>query len=137
MLSYGRIPYFVDPLDLSPEMEEEITSIVFGEVTDPEPADLIFVFGGSHPCLWESAARAFKDGLAPHILATGGKKPDALRHHSWTFGDLPESEVIAKNLLQLGVPRDCITIEEESTNTCQLPSTRSQGLVPGLKRCRD
>lgn len=117
MRSSKPIPYFVDPPELTPEIIDQITLVVFGEIVEPEPSDLIFVFGGSYPGLWETAATAFNDGLAPHVLATGGYMKGARRHNSWNYGDVPEAEVIADNLIRLGVPRDCITCEVQSTNT--------------------
>jgi hypothetical protein len=99
------------------EIERAITEIVFDREIDPEPCDVIFVFGGSHPGLWETAARAFHKGLGREIIATGGCKPDALRHITWTYGNMPEAEVIARNLERLGVPGERIILETRSTNT--------------------
>ena len=112
-----KIPYYVDPPPLTPSLIDEITAIIFGEPVKPEPCDLIFIFGGSHPGLWKKGAEAYFDGLGKDIIATGGYKPDALRHHSWKDSKTPESEVIRRELLGLGVPQKNIYIEPQSTNT--------------------
>ncbi len=112
-----RIPYFVDPPGFSPEMEKEITRINFGDPQETKPCDVIFIFGGSHPGLWETGASAFHSGLGKDIVATGGRKDDALRHKTWNYGDMAEAEVIRQQLVRLGVPAQRISIETESKNT--------------------
>ena len=76
-----------------------------------------FIFGGSHPGLWENGAKAYSDGLGRAIVATGGYKADALRHHSWLDGETPESKIIRRKLMALGIPEEDIFIETKSTNT--------------------
>ena len=116
-MALKQIPYYVDPPSLSPALIEKITSILFGAPIAPKPCDLIFIFGGSHPGLWENGAKAYFDGLGKDIIATGGYKSTALRHHSWQDGHRPESEVIRRELIRLGVPEENIYIEAKSTNT--------------------
>jgi uncharacterized SAM-binding protein YcdF (DUF218 family) len=67
--------------------------------------------------LWENGAKAYCKGLGQDIIATGGFKPDALRHHSWQDKETPESEVIRRELIKLDVPEENIYIETQSTNT--------------------
>jgi uncharacterized SAM-binding protein YcdF (DUF218 family) len=112
-----HIPYYVDPPLLSPSLIEEITNIIFGEPGAPRPCDVIFIFGGSHPGLWENGSEAYFKGLGKDIIATGGYKPTALRHASWQDDQRPESEVIRRELIRLGVPEESIYIETKSTNT--------------------
>lgn len=116
-MTLKHIPYFVDPPFLSPSLIEEITNITFGEPVDPKPCDIIFIFGGSHPGLWEKGAEAYFNGFGKVIVATGGTKPDPLRHHSWADKKTPESEVIRWELVRLGVPQKNIYLETQSTNT--------------------
>ena len=111
------IPYYVDSPSLSPSLIEEITTIIFGKPATIEPCDIIFIFGGSHPGLWDNAAEAYFKGLGHDIIVTGGYKQDALRHHSWKEGKTPESVVIRQELIQLGVPEGRIYTEQRSTNT--------------------
>lgn len=113
----GAIPYFVEPPALTPALVEEITQIIFGEPVKPEPCDIIFIFGGSYPGLWERGAEAYFKGLGSPIIATGGHKPTALRHHAWRDGVTPEAEVIRRELIRLGVPEGKILFENRSTNT--------------------
>ena len=113
------IPYYVKPLELRPSVIDEITRMVFGEPVSPERCDLIFVFGGSHPGLWETAADAFFRGLGRIVMATGGYKPTASRHFTWADGCTPESHVIRRELIRHGVPEDLIFYEDRSTNTLE------------------
>jgi hypothetical protein len=110
----------MDLTRLPPEVIDEITSIVFGELTPAVHAcDLIFIFGGSHPGLWETAARAYFDGLGLKIVVTGGHKPGVKPHPNWTDGDTPEAHVIRRELMRLGVPPGVIFIEDRSTNSLE------------------
>ena len=112
-----RIPEDIDPPTLSPPLIEEIAGIIFGEPVSAKPCDIIFIFGGSHPGLWEKGAEAYFNGLGRDIIVTGGYKPTALRHFSWRDGATPESDVIKRELFPLGVPEDRIYTESMSTNT--------------------
>lgn len=55
-------------------------------------------------------ARLFRAGKAEAILVSGGNLP-------WQTGSPPEAEVIADLLVELGVPRNAITLDTESRNT--------------------
>jgi uncharacterized SAM-binding protein YcdF (DUF218 family) len=106
--------------DLAPALIDEITEIVFGlPIPSPEPCDIIFVFGGSHPGLWERAAEAYFAGLGKEIIITGGYRPTSQRHPSWTYGATPEAHVIRHKLIQLGVPEEVLFYEDRSTNTLE------------------
>ncbi len=50
---------------------EDISDFIFLE-DELEKADIIFIPGGSHPELGEYAAELWKQGLAPHIMPSGG-----------------------------------------------------------------
>ena len=112
-----QIPYYVDPPPLSPTLIEEITRIIFGEPVDPQPCDLIFIFGGSHPGLWKNGAEAYFKGFGKNIIVTGGLKTNALRHHTWKDNQTPESNIIRRELIRLGIPKENIYAEMRSTNT--------------------
>jgi hypothetical protein len=113
------IPSFPQPPALSATVLDEITEIVFGTPEPPQPCDLIFIFGGSHPGLWTYAAEAYHAGLGPHILATGGYKSTALRHHTWQHGTRAEALVIRDELADRGVPAQHIFVEDRSTNSLE------------------
>lgn len=105
-------------LNLTTNIIDEITEIVFGFPSPPvQPCDIIFVFGGSHPGLWQTAAQAFHNDLGKMIIVTGGHKPGVLPHRTWTDGDTPESHVIRRELIKLSVPDKDIVCEDKSTNT--------------------
>jgi uncharacterized SAM-binding protein YcdF (DUF218 family) len=107
-------------LENLPELMGEITNIVFGELPpDPQPCDVIFIFGGSHPELWETAAKAYFNGLGREIIATGGFKPGARRHPAWRDGDTSEAQVMRRELVRLGVPAEIIFLEDRSTNSLE------------------
>jgi hypothetical protein len=99
----------------------EITEIVFGSpvTLPPPPCDVIFVFGGSHPGLWQTAAQAYHQGLGKVILATGGHKPGVKYHYTWSDGETPEAHVIRRELIKLGVPENAIICEDRSTNSLE------------------
>ena len=116
-MKFKPIPYYVDPPALSPALISEITQIIFGEPKIAQPCDIIFIFGGSHPGLWENGALAYGRDLGQDIIVTGGYKSTALRHSSWKDGQKAESEVIQRELIKLGVPDESIFLETKSTNT--------------------
>lgn len=108
-------------IHIPPEVIVELTEIVFGtpDESPPLPCDLIFVFGGSHPGLWETAAQAYTLGLGPVVLVTGGHKPGAKYHHTWQDGATPEAHVLRWELICLHVPENSIICEDRSTNTLE------------------
>lgn len=75
------------------------------------PADLIFVFGTRlrDPALL--AAGLFGRGLSPRIVVTGGS--------SRQVDGLNEADHHCAVLLELGVPRDAIIVENASSNTVE------------------
>jgi len=106
--------------DISIELIHEITAIVF-EIPSRsiQSCDIIFVFGGSHPGLWQTAAEAYHKGFSKVIIVTGGHKPGVQPHFTWADGSTPESHVIKRELVKLLVPEDCIFCEDKSTNTLE------------------
>jgi len=92
-----------------------MTEAVFlPEVADKPKCDVMFVFSGTHPGHWETAIAAYRDGLAPLVLVTGGTvKPEEDRP------GLSEAEVIAQHLLEAGVPREAMLLETRSRNSLE------------------
>jgi hypothetical protein len=109
------------PSVIPSELIPEITAIVFGVPVElpVSPCDLIFVFGGSHPGLWDTAAQAYQRGLGKIILVTGGHKPGVHPHRTWQDGDTPEAHVIRRELIRLQVPESSIVYEDRSVNTLE------------------
>lgn len=119
VLARMPVPVMATPPPLNEALIDELTTIVFGDLCPPEPCGLIFIFGGSHPGIWQTGAQAYHAGLAPVILATGGYKPTAIRHHTWEHGAKPEAHVIRDELVALGVPLTAIHVEDRSANTLE------------------
>lgn len=105
--------------DLSSSQTQALTKIVFGPESEPRPADIGFVFGGSHPGLWQTAIWAFRQKLVLEFVVTGRGLGRKSRHTAWTFGERPEAIVIADQMIRSGVPSTVITIEDQSNNTLE------------------
>ena len=66
-----------DSIPLDAALIHEVTDIVFGPLVEPIACDVIFIFGGLDPGLWEKGAEAYSRGLGKHVVVTGGYKPTA------------------------------------------------------------
>ncbi len=106
-----RIPRHIPlPDDLPEEQLQMMEDAVFVD-PDPQPADLLFVFGHSLEVIWDNVADLYHQKFAPLILVSG-------RHPLDWPADAPiEAHVIRDVLLQNNVPADCILVEDQSTNT--------------------
>jgi uncharacterized SAM-binding protein YcdF (DUF218 family) len=113
------ISRFPDTPDFTDEQIQELTRIVFLEPTEPQKCDIIFVFGGTHPSLWEYAYKAYQEQLGKVVLATGGSARPKYRNSSWVYDDVPESHLIVERLTELGVPPGDILFEDRSTNSLE------------------
>jgi len=71
-----NIPREVRPPALASWEIDEATNIVFGAEATPNPCDTIFVFGTTHPEVYDATAAAYKAGLGGTIIITGGRKPN-------------------------------------------------------------
>ncbi|MBA4493957.1 YdcF family protein [Paenactinomyces guangxiensis] len=117
-----EIPRYPKTPRLSREQAEALTQIVFVDQKEfpvQSSYDLLFIFGGSHPKLWEVSAQAYIEGKCRQILVTGGYKPNVKRHSSWKYGTTPESHVIKWRLVEKGVREEDIIIEDRSTNSLE------------------
>lgn len=87
----------------------EISEFLF--VSDPpEPADLIFVFGGKRTERADKAARLFGEGYAPRVWIAGGDKRSS---------GVPEALELRERMVSQGVPADAINVETNSTTTLE------------------
>ncbi len=91
---------------LTPELIQEITAIIFDYPSPPlQPCDIIFIFGGSHPGLWQTAAEAYRAGCrkplgfsqTPKVWGAG--QPGVKYHWTWRDGATPESHVIKREMV--------------------------------------
>jgi uncharacterized SAM-binding protein YcdF (DUF218 family) len=112
-------------------------------VGDSPAADAIVVLGGSigaptyprrEPDLSGAAdrvlhaARLYRAGKAPWIVASGGNVP-------WRRREVPEAKLVAGLLEEWGVPRSAMLLEERSANTRQnAVNTRRLLVEHGLHR---
>lgn len=77
-----------------------------------EKADLIFVLGSRDIRVAEYAAKLFFDGWAPLVVFSG-----AFGRLTKQYFPKPEAEMFADAAMNLGVPKDKILVENQSTNT--------------------
>jgi uncharacterized SAM-binding protein YcdF (DUF218 family) len=116
------IPKFPSVPPLSAAQIRALTELVFRpDLTERTVPcyDLLFVFGGSHPEIWITAAHAYQQGIIKQVLITGGYKENATRHHTWTYARTPEAHVIRDKLVELGVPKEKMVWEDQSANSLE------------------
>ncbi len=107
-------------LDLTLDQQHALTELVFGPPSHPVSADVGFVFGGTHPGLWQTAVSMYQAGYVSRFVVTGGLNFSSAYHAGWTYGpDVPESHGIAEQMNRLGVPASAILTEDRSTNTLE------------------
>lgn len=111
------IPKYPEVPKLTSKQIDDITEIVFLKEVEPKKCDAIFVFGGSHPGNWMKPLEAYDKGLGDHIIVTGGGSSSNMRHPEWNNSGMSEAEVIVKNLVENGVPRDVISYETSSMHS--------------------
>jgi len=75
-------------------------------------ADAILVLGSHDVRVAERGAQLFLEGRAPLLIYSGGL--GAITRHLWKE---PEADQFAEIAVSMGVPRDAILIENQSTNT--------------------
>jgi len=76
------------------------------------PADAILVLCSHDERVAERAAQLFHEGWAPLVIFSGGQ--GSITRTLWSE---PEAERFARIVINLGVPRESILIESQSTNT--------------------
>jgi len=80
-----------------------------------EMADCILVLGSHDLRVAEYGARLFLDGYAKSIIFSGGiAHAGELLETKWKR---PEAELFSEKAIEMGVPRDKIIVENQSTNT--------------------
>jgi DUF218 domain-containing protein len=90
---------------------DEIAAFVDASAPGVGPADLIFVFGSTLPDAVRPAVRAFRAGLAPLIVLTGGPNRRKTDH--------VESDVHERLLRAQGIPGDRILVERRSRTSAE------------------
>jgi len=79
---------------------------------EPKKSDCILVLGSNDIRVAKRGAELFLQGFAPLIIFSGNV--GRLTKEVW---DKPEAEVFAEEAIKMGVAKDKILIEDESTNT--------------------
>jgi uncharacterized SAM-binding protein YcdF (DUF218 family) len=75
-------------------------------------SDAILVLCSHDMAVAETGARLFLDGWAPLLIFSGGL--GSITKRLWRE---PEADQFARTAIRMGVPRECILIENRSTNT--------------------
>jgi len=94
---------------LTPAEIDLVSRTVFVS-SNPQKADVLFVFGSAHGDKWEQVAALFNSGLAPAVYVAGGK--DLFPGHIL-------SHLIRDKLVAYGVSYGAIVVDERSTNTLE------------------
>lgn len=77
----------------------------------PAPADVIVVLGSQDLRVLDRGAELFHLGFAPRLLLSGGR---GRRTRDWP---VPEAVAFAERAAELGVPRQALLTEPDSSNT--------------------
>ena len=96
-------------------MKDKSVEILFNWLRVDHPlqkSDLIVGCGSYDLRSAEHAAQLWLDGWAPGILFSGG-----LGNFTDGIFNEPEADIFARHAIEMGVPEDCILIENESTNS--------------------
>ena len=89
---------------------ERITRYLDVHTAIPEQADLVFAFGTRHLEPAQIAADLVKRGIGHYVALTGGNNP---------LTGVGEANAHSEVILGIGVPRECIIVESQSTNTLE------------------
>lgn len=89
--------------------------LVYGKYTAPQgDFDAVLVLGGPDSLIEaraKAAARLYLEGRTKLLIPTGGVFWDS------PFGCRSEAEILAGYLMAMGVPKECILLEEQATTT--------------------
>lgn len=110
-LNHREIPRDAAVPSLSDAQITEITELVFAK-PNPQKADVMFVLGASGGD-WPAVANLFSRGLAQKILVNGKLGRD------YQVEDKPLARLIQSELVKLGVPKEAILIQDQSSNTLE------------------
>ena len=100
---------------LSELTREQISQIVYGDWQDDGLTGIAALLLGGPPeelkMRSEAAARLYLDGRVACVIPSGGV------YHDTELGHMTEAECMREYLLQMGVPRERILMENEATTT--------------------
>lgn len=101
------------------QQKTHISEVVFDSFIEPTGYSALFISSGSHPGLWETCIDLYARNRCSTIFVTGGNKPTATRHETWTFGRRNEADIIEKHLIEAGIPPEIIEKGTRSTNSLE------------------
>ncbi|MBE5782772.1 MAG: YdcF family protein [Clostridiales bacterium] len=104
-----------DPKRLNELTREQISQIVYGDWKDDGLTGVAALLLGGPPEEMEMRSRAaahlYLAGRVSYVIPTGGV------YHDTELGHMTEAECMQEYLLQFGVPKDHILLENEATTT--------------------
>ena len=117
LITMNPIPKQPEVPDLTERELNLVETAVFGfENTALQPRAAL-VFGGTHPGAWLHTIELYKQYCFEKLFVTGGHKRTGVAHHTWSYDDRPEAEVISEKLLEAGIPEEKLILENRSENT--------------------
>lgn len=111
------IPKYPNVPEINESQIKALTEIVFSPRKDLRKNDAIFVFGSTHPACVEATFKAFEMGLGNKIVISGGSSNSREKHKDWTSGDRTEADSISSKLIEMGIPKEKIYVEDKATNS--------------------
>lgn len=113
-----NIPKYPSVPDFTNEQIKELTKIVFcNDLQDTNVADLIFVFGSTDPGAFQRHLKHTRRVFVKDIVISGGSSVSGAKHENWTDGSKSEAQSIRDKLVQNGIPKGIIYIEDISSNS--------------------
>ena len=94
---------------MTPEEVKKITDYIFLE-SRPQKADLALVFGTRHSEAIDGVFKLYKAGLVRKVLVSGGQNRVTGEN---------EAKEMSQKLLALGVEKDDLILEDQSTNSLE------------------
>jgi hypothetical protein len=112
------IPVYPEIPELNSNQIEQITNVVFLPKKEIKNCDVIFVFGCPDPNIFKTVYDAHKMFPYKTIMLTGGYNPNAKNpQQNWDYGTTPEALVTYNEVVKLGIPKELLLFECESTNS--------------------
>ncbi|MCP4538804.1 MAG: YdcF family protein [Chloroflexi bacterium] len=106
----NHIPDFGGNVQISTEEAEHITQYLDVHTAAPQSADFAFVFGTRRSEPAHIAADLFRRSVVRYVVLCGGEN---------RFTGVNEANMHLGILFRNSVPRNCIIVEEKSTNTLE------------------
>lgn len=114
-----------------------VTDFIFADDTPTlSRCEAVLVPGESHTQLIRRAAQLYRDGMAKHIIVSGGYNPRIPEYRS-------EAEFLKVAAMEEGIPSEAVICEEKAANTyenalfsCQIMRDRGIGIQDVILVCK-